>query len=311
MNMTRRKFVKNTLIGTAAMTSLQKCSGGVSGSALRLGGPIFDTYKDPGEWARAHKALGYSAAYCPVDADADEVLIRDYVQTARKNNIIIAEVGVWNNPISRDESQRTVAIEKCQQFLHLADHIGAQCCVNISGSRGEQWDGPDADNLTPATFDLIVETTRTIIDAVSPKQTFYTLETMPWSYPDSADSYVRLVKAIDRPQFAVHLDPVNLICSPQRFYGNAELIRECFLKLGPKIKSCHAKDIILLPRLTTHLDEVRPGLGGLDYSAFLTELSKLSDIPLMLEHLQKPEEYTASAEYIRTIANKNNLSFVE
>ncbi len=47
----------------------------------------------------------------------------------------------------------------------------------------------------------------------------------------------------------------------QRYYGNAELIRECFRKPGPFIKSCRAKDILPDTRLATHLDEVRPGLG--------------------------------------------------
>jgi len=205
--------------------------------------------------------------------------------------------------MSPDETTRRAALERCQEQLALADKIGAQCCVNISGSRGQQWDGHHPDNLTEETFDLIVETVRKIIDTVKPTRTFYTLETMPWMYPDSADSYLRLIHAIARKQFAVHLDPVNLVCSPQRFYNNGALIRECVEKLGQYIKSCHAKDIALSGRLTVHLDEVRPGLGGLDYRVYLQELNKLSpDIPLMLEHLPTEEEYTLAASHIRAVA---------
>ena len=91
---------------------------------------------------------------------------------------------------------------------------------------------------------------------------------------------------------------------------NGELIRECFKKLGSHIKSCHAKDILLQKKLTTHLDEVRPGLGGLDYSVFLAELSRLPDTPLMLEHLPNAEEYRLAAEHIRSVAAKAGLSFV-
>jgi sugar phosphate isomerase/epimerase len=131
---------------------------------------------------------------------------------------------------------------------------------------------------------------------------------MPWAYPDSVDSYVALLKAIDRKRCAVHLDPVNIVCSPQRYYSNAKLIRECFLKLGPHIKSCHAKDILLDSKLTTHLDEVRPGLGGLDYEVFLRELSKMPDTPLMIEHLKGAEEYRLAAEHIRSVAKKIGVS---
>jgi len=89
--------------------------------------------------------------------------------------------------------------------------------------------------------------------------------------------------------------------------SNGKLIRECFAKLGPHIKSCHAKDIFLDAKLTTHLDEVRPGLGGLDYEVFLKELSKMPDTPLMIEHLKGAEEYRLAAEHIRGVAKRIGL----
>jgi sugar phosphate isomerase/epimerase len=277
--------------------------------ALRLGGPVFEKYQDPQGWVSALRKLGYSAAYCPVGAETGDDVVKAYEEAAAKADIIIAEVGAWSNPISPDEAKRKAALEKCRTQLALADRIGARCCVNIAGSRGEMWDGPSEKNFTPETFDLIVETTRSIIDDVKPTRTYFTLETMPWAYPDSADSYLQLFKAIDRRQFAVHLDPVNLVCSPQRYYGNARLIRECFEKLGPHIKSCHAKDILLHPKLTTHLDEVRPGTGGLDYAVFLKELSRFPGTPLMLEHLPNAEEYDQAAAHIRGVARQVGLSF--
>ncbi|MCM8756987.1 MAG: hypothetical protein NC823_00715 [Candidatus Omnitrophica bacterium] len=60
-------------------------------------------------------------------------------------------------------------------------------------------------------FDLIVEVVRQIIDAVKPVRSYYTLETMPWMYPDSAESYQSLLQAVDRKAFAVHFNPVNLL----------------------------------------------------------------------------------------------------
>ena len=147
------------------------------------------------------------------------------------------------------------------------------------------------------------------MDAVKPTRTFYTLETMPWMVPDSADSYLRLIHAMDRKHFGAHLDPVNLVCSPQRFYRNGALIRECVQKLGPYIKSCHAKDISLSGKLTVHLDEVRPGQGGLDYRVYLQVLSKLdADTALMLEHLPNAEEYELAAQYVRSVAGSVKIT---
>ena len=270
---------------------------------IRLGAPLFEKYSNPEEWIQALKNAGYRAAYCPVNPETESSVTEGYRKAAAKNNIIIAEVGAWSNPISPDEATAKAALEKCIASLSLADQIGAACCVNISGSRNvKHWAGPHPENLTDATFDLIVETTRKIIDAVKPKNTFYTLEAMPWTYPDSADSYLMLIKAIDREKFAVHLDPVNWVVSPQILYRNGEMIKDAFRKLGKYIKSCHAKDVSIIEGTDLpQLIEVLPGTGYLDYRVYISELAKLENIPLMIEHLKSAEEYSQAAEYIRRI----------
>ncbi|HUS71436.1 MAG TPA: TIM barrel protein [Sedimentisphaerales bacterium] len=313
-SITRREFIKKSVAATtllASTSAMNSSSAQTKDPPLRLGGPTFEKFDGPDAWAQAIKRLGYRAAYCPVGAKEKDNVIIAYAKAAKKADIIIAEVGAWSNPISPDERTRRAALAKCRRQLVLADLIGANCCVNISGSRNEKnWAGPHPDNLTKETFDLIVETTRAIIDDVKPTRTCFTLEAMPWAYPDSPNSYVRLIKAIDRKRFAVHLDPVNFVSSPQRYFRNAELIKDCFKKLGPHIKSCHAKDIILKENIyTPHLDEVRPGLGKLDYSVFLKELSKFPDTPLMMEHLPNAEQYRLAADYIRSIAKRLRLSF--
>jgi sugar phosphate isomerase/epimerase len=276
---------------------------------MRLGGPVFDYYSSPEDWVVVVKRLGYRAAYCPVGLDADDSTIKAYRQAARQADIIIAEVGAWSNPLSPAKDVRDKAMELNKASLLLADKIGARCCVNISGSRGDKWDGPSSLDLTEESFEMIVVNVREIIDDVQPKSAFYTLETMPWMYPDSTESYVRLVKAIDRPMFGVHFDPVNLVSSPQRYFRNGVLIQDFVNQLGPWIQSVHAKDILLRESLTTHLDEIRPGLGRLDYALFLRALEQLdADLPLMLEHLQTPEEYVLTAEYIRSVAREHRVA---
>lgn len=274
---------------------------------LLLGGPAYAGSDDPGDWVEALRAKGYRAAYCPLEPDAPDEQVRAFEQAARSAGIVIAENGAWSNPLSDDEGTRAEALDKCKRALDLADRIGALCCVNISGSRGEQWDGPDPRNLTDETFEMIVATVREIVDEVSPARACYTLETMPWAYPDSPDSCLRLIRAIDRKGFAAHLDPVNMINSPQRYYGNRELLRESFRKLGPYLKACHAKDTILRTTLTTHIDETRPGTGGLDYGEYLRQIAKLPHVPLMLEHLESEEEYDLAAKHVRSVASKSGL----
>jgi sugar phosphate isomerase/epimerase len=276
---------------------------------MKLGGPIFAKTDSPDSWAAAVAAAGYRAAFCPLAPDADNSTVHAYATTAHKAGIVIAEVGAWSNPLSSDSATASAALEKCKASLALADRISARCCVNIAGSCGKKWDGPAAADLTDGTFDMIVAMVRDIIDTVKPTRSFYTLETMPWMYPDSPDAYLRLITAVDRKAFAVHLDPVNLVSSPQRYFATGRLIEECFAKLGAHIKSCHAKDILLREHLTVHLDEVRPGQGNLDYPAFLRGLNRLdADVPLMLEHLPNEDEYRAAAAHVRTVASQEGIA---
>lgn len=278
---------------------------------MRLGGPVFKEHGSPDSWVSAVKEAGYTACYSPINDVDDDVEIRAYAGAADRAKIVIAEVGAWSNPIGPVEETRNEALEHCKRQLALADRIGARCCVNIAGTRGEKWDAPHPANLSDETFDMIVETVREIIDAVKPRRTFYALETMPWIFPDSAESYLRLIEAIDRKQFAVHLDPVNLVCSPQRYFDNAALIKECFEKLGQYVRSCHAKDIILREEFTVHLDEARPGVGGLDYHTYLRELDKLdADVPLMLEHLSDEKDYIVAGEHIRSVAEEEGIAIL-
>lgn len=155
----------------------------------------------------------------PVSLDQPE-RIRAIRQAFARQDVTLAEVGVWNNMLDPDPARRAANLEANVHALALADEVGALCC-------------------------------------------------------------------------------------PSRYYRNADFLHECFSKLGPRIVSCHAKDIIMRDQLTVHLDEVRPGLGALDYKVFLEELSRLpGDVPLLLEHLPQ-EEY----KYVVAVAAQIGLSF--
>jgi sugar phosphate isomerase/epimerase len=275
---------------------------------VRLGSPLPQTWDSPAGWVAAVQRHGFRAAYWPLGDDADADTVRAYADAASSADIVIAEIGAWSNPLSPDAATRAAALELCKRRLALADRVGARCCVNLAGSRGDTWDAPHPENLSRETFALIVDTVREIVDAVEPRRTFYSLEPMPWSLPDSPDSYLELIGAVARRQFAVHLDPVNLVNSPAKYYDNAGLLRECFAKLGPHIKCCHAKDIRLANELTVHLAEVIPGQGALDYRVLLTEMDRLDpDTPILVEHLADAGEYAAAAAHIRSVADSLGL----
>jgi sugar phosphate isomerase/epimerase len=318
-SISRRKFLKHA--GTASTLAvagkkMTKSIQGISKPAvqwrtLRLGGPIFVESDDPAVLAQAHRVLGYRAAYAPAVKLTDKPLIESIVKEFAAHDVVISEVGAWVNMLDPDPGKRRQNMALVQERLALADELGALCCVDIAGSYSpKMWCGPHPKNLSEEFIAATVENCRTLIDAVKPKRTRFSIEMMPFNFPSGPDEYVRLIKAVDRKAFAVHLDVCNVMNCPTRMYNNGDVIRECFSKLGPWIASCHAKDLQWEEYVQVSLREVIPGRGDIDYKAYLEGLAQLShDAPLMLEHLKTPEEYSEGRQYIQSVARSLGLSF--
>lgn len=315
----RRSFLKKSLAFASASLVLPGIPGATNAARaagskthpLRLGGPVFNGPADPEALALAHRKLGYTAAYCPTLPLNDSERIRAFADAFRKHDVVLAEVGRWVNLLDPDPDKRRENLRRVTEGLALADAIGARCCVDIAGSFSKtSWFGPDPENLTPRHFDAAVENARKVIDAVKPKRARFCYEMMGWSYPDSPDHCVKLVKAVDRSAFGVHLDPCNLVNSPERFYRNAALLDECFDKLGRWIVSCHAKDLTWDVEMNVHFREVAPGKGALSYATYLGRLARLpQQPPLMLEHLATAEDYAGARDHIFEVGRRAGLTF--
>jgi sugar phosphate isomerase/epimerase len=278
---------------------------------IRLGAPVFDPPSDPEELALAHRKLGYRAAYCPGVKLDEKERIRDISAAFAKHDVAIAEVGRWCNLLDADPLKRAANLKTVTDGLALAEAVGARCCVDIAGSfNPDVWYGPHPENLSQEFFDATVENARKIIDAVKPTRAKFSFEMMGWALPDSVQSYLKLLEAVDREAFAVHLDPCNIINCPARFYDNTKLLNECFDKLGPRIVSCHAKDLAWEVEMNVHFREVTLGTGSLDYKTYLTRLAALpNDVPLMIEHMKGREEYDKSRRHVLELGGKLGIGF--
>jgi sugar phosphate isomerase/epimerase len=128
--------------------------------------------------------------------------------------------------------------------------------------------------------------------------------------PDSPENYLQLIRDVDRPQFAAHMDFVNMINCPRRYLAAEKFIEECFGELAPYIKSTHIKDSRMHPtRLTTILEECSPGEGTLDFAKILKMLDEKlpADAPVLLEHMTTFEEYEKAYDYLAKIAEENGI----
>ena len=316
-HLARRDFLRQSTTAVAATLVFQRLAVPESGvataktSAVRLGGPVFAKTDDPQQLALAHRQLGYRAAYCPNVPLNDSAQLRAVSDAFAKQDVVLAEVGRWVNLLDADPEKRRKNLQTVTDGLALGEAVGALCCVDIAGSYSPtSWFGPHPENLSRKFFDASVENARKIIDAVNPKRARFCYEAMGWAWPDSPEHYLKLIRAVDRKAFGVHLDPCNLVNSPEKFYDNTALLNDCFDKLGRWIVSCHAKDLTWDVEMNVHFREVAPGKGVLDYATYLRRLAQLPhQAPVMLEHLSTAEEYTGAREHIFEVGRNAGVSF--
>lgn len=275
---------------------------------MRLGGTL--CCNDPSVWEDKLIESRFRAITAPFTCESPRDEIMKYLDICEKHDVLIAEVGVWRNPF--DASQGQANLDYAMGQLALADELGIPCCVNIVGTTSPLgWDAADRDNFTDETYGRVVDSIRAIIDGVKPRTAYYCIEPMPWMIPDSPDVYLRLIRDVDRKQFAAHMDFVNMINCPRRYLDAPGFVEECFAKLAPYIKSTHLKDSRMdMRRLTTVLEECAPGEGGLDFVSILRVIDKHmpKDAPVLLEHMSTFDEYRAAYQYVENAARQAGVT---
>ena len=255
----------------------------------------------PQNWASKHKALGLESVVFPVSCLDGEDCVMAYKKAADDAGLIVAEVGIWRNTLAADPQERRQWIDYSIQQLRMADEIGAKCCVNVVGTPyGPRWDGGYRNNFSKELWQMAISMIREIIDIARPKHTKFCIESMPWMIPSTPDEYLKLIEEVDRTEFGTHLDVVNMITSPQKYFFNDEFLHECFEKLKGTICSCHLKDTRLKEEYTFQLEECACGQGTLDLELYARLAdAENPDMPMIIEHLTTDEEYAASVKYVR------------
>jgi sugar phosphate isomerase/epimerase len=285
--------------------------------AIKLGRYGVEYTGDPEGYVRQYVDEGYAAIYAPPLMPKDAAEIAALNKAVAAAGVIVGEAGAWKNLIAHDDVTRKANLQYACDTLAAADAMGVVACVAFHGTvghAGDPWQlsdnydyGPHPRNLGEEGFQRAVETARYVIDVVKPKRTKFSLEMVPWLVTGTPQGYLDLIHAVDRPQFAAHIDAANMITSPQLYFDTPRMLREGFTLLAPYVVSAHAKDIVMRGgpgRISFHMDEVPPGEGMLDYRAYLRELNMLGhDVPLMLEHFDRPE-YDRGRDHIRAVGRE-------
>ena len=267
---------------------------------MRLGTSSPLQHSSPQEWAENQIRLGCTSVVFPVQSNEDEKKILAYKDAADEAGLQIAEVGIWRNALSPDPDERKRNTDYAVEQLRLADFLNARCAVNVAGAFGPRWDGGYKANFTDEAFAQTVKMVREIIDRADVRNTYFTLEPMPWMIPAGPREYIKLLEAVGRDRFAVHMDIINMVSSAERYFHPEEFVDECFELLGRYIRSCHIKDVHLDGAYTLRLEECGPGDGEFPLRYYARKINETDpDMPVILEHLDSDEKYIDYMGYLK------------
>jgi sugar phosphate isomerase/epimerase len=281
---------------------------------MRLGATISSYFNDPDpqSYIAECRKWGYRSAPCPSVRIQETEKIQEIAKAFPAADITIGEVQAWVSALDPRPEIRRRNRQLIAESLTIADEVNANCCVTVAGTldiRDEiASDTPHPDNFKASTFDAVVEWVKKVLKEARPQRTKLALEMSPWTPLDGPEAYMKIIKAVDHPALAVHLDPSNAVLDPRTFWSTTALINRCFDMLGGWVVSCHAKDLnygSMVQLRHVNFVEVIPGRGVVDYRTFLKRAEGVSsNLPVIMEHFPSAEDYGRGAEYIRSVAQE-------
>lgn len=255
-------------------------------------------HTSPEDWAQKHLDQGLDTVIFPLDCTFSHEQIAAYHKAAVDFGLTIAEVGIWESMLCADPDKRARNMDYVVSQIQMSDEIGAKCCVTFCGTyMGVRTEDSDL-NFTEEAYLATVEAVKTALNRANATKTKFCLEAMRNSVPYSPENYLKFINDVDHPSLGVHLDPYNMIMNPAELKESHKLLDRCFDLLGPRIASCHFKDLVAVGDT---LEERMCGKGQFDNAHFIKRLSEYPDVPLIIEHLQSTEEYLEAVALTRRL----------
>ena len=216
-----------------------------------------------------------------------------------KNQIHVAVLGCYINPIHPIESRRQAEVAKFIEHLKYAKMIGA----DMVGTETGRLD-PDM-KVTPETFtetayQRLLKSMREIVSAAEKLGVTVGVEGVFDHTLYSPAMMKRFLEDIDSPNVEVILDSVNLI-HPDEVERQEEVIDKAFAYYGDRITMLHMKDFVFdgSSQIFRHVGE-----GLFRYEPLMKHLKeKKPHITMLLENSNK-ERYHSDVEFLKKIYDR-------
>jgi sugar phosphate isomerase/epimerase len=286
-----------------------------------VGGDLLPGHIDEFDEAHAQLVRGLGFSGCFTNFGLDDPCATSDASIRRVRAILddhglemVQSIGHHPSLVHPDDAFRRRGIALLQQALRIAGGLRAHTCHTGPGSLAQSVDlsstnpargawSPHPSNRDPACLDRLVAALRECAPVAADQGTTIGLEGHVLVALYAPEVMRDVLDAVGSPAVRCDLDPVNWL-SVDTVYASGAAIDHMVDVLGAeRIVHAHAKDVVLQPRLVSHLDECPAGQGVLDFPTFMRRVEALGpDRYLVMEHTSLADIPAAKAFLDRTAA---------
>jgi sugar phosphate isomerase/epimerase len=271
------------------------------------------------EIAQATRAAGFTGLFTRFDGDDPLQVTQAQCRRVRRimddhGLVMVQAIGYRPPLIHPDEVVRRQAVARLKAAIQIAGWLGAQSCHTGPGSFAQtadaEWGGawqPHAENWSPAARAALVRSLRETAPVAADCGTTIGLEGHVIVVLDSAETMRDIIDEVGSPAVRCDFDPVNWL-TLRSVYRSGEATRQMFDILGQRILNAHSKDVVVEPRLVTHIDERPTGQGLFDHATLLHGMEALGPERFVILEHTSPSDIPAARATLDEIATRLGIS---
>lgn len=228
--------------------------------------------------------------------------------------LVLAQVLPPQHPslVHPDPTQRAAGVQLMAQCCRLTQWLGGGNLYVRPGSVNPKgpWT-PHPENRKPETLRWLVESLQALCEVAVDAEVMLAIEGHVVSPLWDVDTTRLVLDEVASPVLKWNADPVNYVPTLDVAYENTALLDEMFARLEPYVATAHVKDVTVEERLVSHISEVPPGEGYLDYPTFLHRFEEVCpDGYFLIEHLPA-EKIPAAREAVVRMAEQCGFALTD
>lgn len=203
-----------------------------------------------------------------IDSHLSPGLAHHIGETFRKNDVQIAVLGCYINPLAPGE-EGIKSIDRFKEYIRYARSFGCSVVATETGSLNADWSF-NKDNHSEQAFMKVVEVIKELVEEAEKFGVFVGIEGVIRHIVHSPEKLRRVIDEVNSNNLQIVFDPVNLL-DINNYKRQDEIIRESIELFGDRIVAVHAKDFIIEEN---ELKTVPAGTGLLNYELLFELLKK-------------------------------------